>query len=118
MLQMTRKMCLQTQQYRRGVDMTSINVINGAFIHPASRSDAFKSKSFTENIITNVIKVCCPKKSFVIDDNKMKSIFFNKNYNDSNYLCMVINGYYVEVPVSEALGAKGFYIWTEDLGFE
>ena len=48
-----------------------------ALIHPASRSDSFKNKSFTENIITNIIKVCSPKKSFVIDDNNFKSAFYD-----------------------------------------
>ena len=89
-----------------------------ALIHPASRSDLFKSKSFTENIITNIVKVCSPKKSFVIDDNDFKSAFYDENNYSTEVLAIVINGYYIEIPKTQATGVKYFYIDTTLLGYD
>ena len=93
-------------------------LLNNAFIHPASRADLFKSKSFTENIITNIIRVCSPLKSFVIDDNEFRSAFYDESKNSEKVLAMVINGYYVEVPVNSTAGMKAFWIVTEELGYD
>ena len=94
-----------------------VETVEGAFIHPASRADLFKSKSFTENIITNIVKVCSPKKKFVVNDNDLKSIFYDVRKNPGQVLAMVINGYYIEVPVAQAIGKVAFWVVTEELGY-
>ena len=92
------------------------SVVKTMLVHPATRSNNFVDKSFTENIVANIIKVASLKDKFVIDDNT-KSIIESEELDESSeVLKMVISGYYAEVPISEITqGTRYFYLKREDL---
>ena len=98
---------------------------NAYIVHPATRSNKFVNKSFTENVICNIVKVCSAWPSFIIDDLSsdgtldMNSIFYHVGQESGAspaVIKMVINGYYVEVPIENIeSGMRYFYIVEEDL---
>lgn len=96
-----------------------LQYINADLIHPATRSGRFKNKAFTENAVSNIIKLCCGSDSFIIEHGNSIYTQYGENGEPEEadiYLKLVIDGYYIEVHTDRIpQGAKYFFITKDDV---